>query len=247
MLKKLKLILYSIALFLGKRIYYNRSSKVFYYHDVHQDNSIPETDMSTPLSLFVKHVELITQQGFEIVELITEPKNQIMITFDDGFRGVYLNKACFQSKKIKPTVFIITEKIGDNHFLNAAEMKELTMAGFKFESHTHTHITLNKLSKKKLRFEFDFSKEILKKTLNINTDAICFPKGYFDASTIEMAYLCGYKKLYSSIPGGYYEENSFQVKYRNLVQFASPFDLKCILFGGLRIFRKRYTLQHYFN
>jgi peptidoglycan/xylan/chitin deacetylase (PgdA/CDA1 family) len=247
MLRKLKLVLYSIALWLGKTIYYNRSSKVLYYHDVHQDDAIPETSMSTPLSLFVKHIDLIKKQGFEIVEVITQPKNQIMITFDDGFRGVYLNKAYFISKKIKPTVFSITEKFGDEHFLNADEMKELTVSGFKFESHTHTHPDLSELSEKELRFEFDISKEILKNTLNINSDAVCFPQGFFNTSTIEMAYLCGYKKLYSSIPGGYYEENNFQIKYRNLAQFATPFELRCILFGGLRIFRSRYTLQHYFN
>jgi hypothetical protein len=75
MLRTIKSKVYSIALLLGKIKYNNRSSKVLYYHDVHEDGSIPETDMSTPMSLFKRHIEIIRSNGYDIVDVITEPDN----------------------------------------------------------------------------------------------------------------------------------------------------------------------------
>lgn len=245
MLRKFKPTLYSAALFLGKKKYNNRNSKVLYYHDIHKDNSIPETPMSTPISLFLEHIRIIKEEGFEIVDRITQPKNQIMITFDDGFRGIYINKSIFNSEIIPLTIFVITKTIGERHYLTVKELKELEIMGLKIQSHTHSHPDLNLLSEDELEIEMITSKKALENFAKGPINEICFPKGLFNNKVIAKANKCGYHKLYSSIPGSFYKQNQFNVIYRNLVQFSSTFDFNCILFGGLDIFRKRYTKQHY--
>lgn len=245
MLRKLKSIIYSLGLFIGKIIYNNRNSKVLYYHDIHRDNDSPETMMSTPLSLFAQHIRIIRQQGFEVVDVITQPKNQIMLTFDDGYLGIFKNKDFFLNHGLKPTVFIISNRIGTNTFLNADEIIFLKNKGFRFQSHSHTHPDLNLLSIDELEIEMITSKKSLENVARGPVDEICFPKGLFSNEVLATAKKYGYCKLYSSIPGCYYEQNHFNVIYRNLVQFSSNFDFSCILFGGLEIFRKRYTKQHY--
>ncbi len=72
MLRKLRDTIYSAGLLLGKIRYNNRSSKVLYYHDVHQDHTKAETLISTPMSLFSEHIRIIKDQGFEIVDRISE-------------------------------------------------------------------------------------------------------------------------------------------------------------------------------
>ena len=92
---------------LGKIIYNNDDSKIIFYHDVHSDKKY--TDMSTPMELFKEHIKIIKENGFEIVPKITKKKNQIMITFDDGFKGLYdnfdyfiQNNAAFCSRSFAP-------------------------------------------------------------------------------------------------------------------------------------------------
>lgn len=247
MLRKFKSILYSSGLLLGKMIYNNRNSKVLYYHDIHQDTDAPETMMSTPLSLFAEHIHIIKQQGFEIVDVITQPKNQIMLTFDDGYLGIFKNKDFFINQGLKPTVFIISNCIGTSTFMDEKEILLLQNEGFRFESHTHSHPDLNLLTNEQLREEFTVSKIILEKLLSKNINEICFPKGFFNDKVIDIANECGYKNLYSSLPGYYKEESRFKVIFRNLVQFTKPNDLISILYGGSSIYKGRYIKQHYYE
>ncbi|TDG37717.1 hypothetical protein EZJ43_01075 [Pedobacter changchengzhani] len=245
MRKEVKSKIYSLALLLGAIKFNNKNSKVLYYHDVHEDGDVPETVMSTPMSLFKKHIEIIKGNGFEIVREVTKPKGQVMLTFDDGYLGVLKNRTYFEENGLKPTIFIITSRIGKPNFMSVENIKSLAKSGFIFQSHTHTHPDLNLCTAVELEDEFIKSKTLLSELLSKEVNAICFPKGFFNDQTISVARQSGYKKLYSSIPGSYLERNAFGVICRNLVQFSSPADFKNTLFGGMTIFKKRYTNQHY--
>ena len=64
-------------------------SRSLVYHDIHSDNSY--TNMSTSLEVFIKHINIIREMGFDIVSEITKEEGQIQLTFDDGFLGIYDN------------------------------------------------------------------------------------------------------------------------------------------------------------
>ncbi len=68
---------------------YENKSKVIFYHDIHNSNIY--THMSTSICLFKEHIDVIRENGFTIVNKITNKRNQIRITFDDGWRGIYEN------------------------------------------------------------------------------------------------------------------------------------------------------------
>lgn len=83
---------------------HTKKSRVVYYHDVHVSDSW--TTMSTPFELFKLHISAIRKSGFEIVRDINNPKGEIQIAFDDGFRGLLDCVDWLVSQKIYPTIFI---------------------------------------------------------------------------------------------------------------------------------------------
>ena len=92
----IKSLIKRLFLFFGYLFHRNNLSKVLFYHDV----GLTYTDMGTPLGMIKEHLEVIIKQKFQIVEHITKPDNQIMICFDDGWKGIYDAKEFFIEKHI---------------------------------------------------------------------------------------------------------------------------------------------------
>jgi peptidoglycan/xylan/chitin deacetylase (PgdA/CDA1 family) len=246
MLVGLKRDFYSILLYLGRIFLRDTHSKIIYYHDLHQAEEEKCTEMSTSLSLFAQHLEIVKALGYEVVTEISKPHKQIQISFDDGFRGLYLNRSYLKSEGVYPTLFVITSSVGTSNFLNWTELRELYDMGFNIQAHTHNHKDLNTLSREELLYELITSKQLMEHNLNITIDEVCFPKGLFTDEVLETCRLVGYKKCYCSIPGNNEEKSVYkELKFRNLVQFSSPYDFKNILEGGMQIFKKRYSKSHY--
>jgi len=246
MLGPIKSIIYSALIYISSLYFKDRRSKVIYYHDIHSNDKDKCSEMSTPITLFINHLNIIKSMKFELVKEITKPLNQIQINFDDGFQGVYKHKELFKAKNISPTVFVITSKVGKVNYLTWEELKELNNIGFNIQSHTHTHKDLNILNKETLHYELSISKQILESNLDTKIEDICFPKGLFNDLVLEACKLSDYKNWYCSIPGSSFENHTHkELRFRNLVQFSNPMDFRNILLGGLKLFKNRYTKQHY--
>ena len=69
---------------------------MIFYHDIHAEKRY--TDMSTPIELFEKHIQIIHESGYKIVSEITQKHGQIEICFDDAFLGIYQNIEFFKKK-----------------------------------------------------------------------------------------------------------------------------------------------------
>lgn len=243
MLTNIKKKIFSFLLFVGKLLFKNNNSKVIYYHDVHLDTELPETTMSTPVSLFLQHIKIIKENGFEIVSKITNSKNQILITFDDGFCGVYKNKEYFIKNNIFVTIFVITSKIGTKNYLNWEQIEELKNFGFQFQSHTHSHLNLQDLKNNELKNEFLTSKTILETKLKNDVTQICFPMGLYNKNVINLAEESGYYELFNCIPGKYSFNKSLKNRY--IVQFADKSDFLKIINGGMDLLKYYYKKKHF--
>ena len=69
--------------------------------------------MSTPIGMFKKHIQIIRDNGYEIVAEITKPKGQIEISFDDGFLGLFDNIHIINEFKINGCNNALTTKSQD--------------------------------------------------------------------------------------------------------------------------------------
>ena len=228
-----------IAVGLIKR---DRKSKVLFYHDV--DSGVPYTDMSTPLSLVAEHIKTIQNSGYEIVSRITNRKNQVMICFDDGFRGVWDNREFFIQHNIHPTIFVAVDLIGKEGYLSVDEIKELMCCGFIFESHCWSHTNLTKFTSEELWHELKEAKEELERVLGVEMSSVCFPQGYYSDEVLRLSKEAGYTLMYISEPQSYYSHEGEGVIPRYLIQDVSPSVLCGILRGGMDVWQPHYHKLH---
>ena len=61
--------------------------------------------MSTPIEVFKNHIQIILENGYEIVAEITKPIGQIEICFDDAFLGLFENIELIKKLKIPIQLF----------------------------------------------------------------------------------------------------------------------------------------------
>ena len=224
--------------------YFSKKSKVIYYHDIDSDKKY--TDMSTPVELFKKHINIIREIGYEIVNEITKPLGQIEICFDDAFLGLYDNIELIKELNTPIHLFVVSSYLEKENHINKEQLVLLNkLTQIKISSHTQTHQVLSLASESLLKNELDSSKNSLESLLNNSVDTICYPEGRFNNTVVELAKKVGYTRQYSSLPGFYFNEFLPNVKRRSLVQFAAEKEFKAILKGGDHILALWYKSNHY--
>ena len=224
--------------------YFSKKSKVIYYHDIDSDKKY--TDMSTPVELFKKHINIIRENGYVIVNEITKPLDQIEICFDDAFLGLYDNIELIKELNIPIHLFVVSSYLEKENHINKEQLLLLNnLKLIKISSHTQTHQDLNLAAEYLLKNELENSKNLLESLLNKSVDMICFPEGKFNDAVVELAEGVGYKRQYSSLPGFYFNDFLPSVKRRSLVQFAGVKEFKAILKGGDHALAFWYKFKHY--
>ena len=224
--------------------YFSKKSKVIYYHDIDSDNKY--TEMSTPVELFKKHINIIRENGYEIVEEITKPHRQIEICFDDAFLGLYDNIELIKELNIPIHLFVISSYLEKENHINEEQLLLLNkLKQIKISSHTQTHQVLNFASESLLKNELENSKNLLESLINNSVDTVSYPEGKFSDRVVDLAARVGYSRQYSSLPGFYFNDFLPNVKRRSLVQFALEKEFKAILKGGDHVLALWYKFKHY--
>jgi peptidoglycan/xylan/chitin deacetylase (PgdA/CDA1 family) len=224
--------------------YFSKKSKVIFYHDIDSDKRY--TVMSTSIELFKKHINIIRENGYEIVNEITKPLGQIEICFDDAFLGLYDNIELIKELNIPIHLFVVSSYLEKENHINKEQLLLLNnLTQIKISSHTQTHQVLNLASESLLKNELENSKNLLEGLLNNSVDTICYPEGKFNNRVVELAEGVGYKRQYSSLPGFYFNDFFPNVKRRSLVQFAAEKEFKAILKGGDHVLAFWYKFKHY--
>ncbi len=234
----------SIIFRLYSLLFYQKKSKAIFYHDIHSDERY--TEMSTSIKLFINHINIIRERGYDIVSNISKPNKQVEISFDDGFFGIYQNRDLIRYLDIPVQLFVVSSYIGKDNYINQQQLLKLnSLSQVTISSHTNNHVDLTTVSKKRVKDELQMSKKILEEILNQKIDNVCFPYGRFNYQIIEIAKNVGYTNIYSSLPGFYFDSHILGVTNRSLVQHASKQDFYSILKGGDHILSRWYKRKHF--
>ena len=116
------------------------------YHRFNE-SKYPSTNIQ--MEIFKEHIELIKRSDFDFyhpekfIEEFDKPKKQkkILLTIDDGFKSFYTQAWPFlRENKIPFILFVSTEPVGKNGYMNWTQIKEIEKTDFAMIGHhSHTH------------------------------------------------------------------------------------------------------------
>ena len=153
-----------------------------------------------------------------LVESLQHPergKNQIAITFDDGYADNYrFAWPILRSFGFTATVFVPAGLIGTDRMIPATrpgatparlltwkELKEMAANGISVGSHALTHTRLTRLSLAQVKREVTDSKKTLENKLGRSVDWFCYPSGAYSVEVVRLVQWAGYSGACSIRPG----------------------------------------------
>jgi len=121
----------------------------------------------------------------------------VNIGFDDAKRSVFENAyPILEEKNLTATVYVITDRIGEEGYMDREMLVEVADAGWETGAHTRSHPRLREQSNQRVIEEFETSKAVVESILadaNTNQEriGIAYPFGKYSAIGIREAVLCG--------------------------------------------------------
>jgi peptidoglycan/xylan/chitin deacetylase (PgdA/CDA1 family) len=163
------------------------------------------------------------------------PDGSFLLTFDDGFLGVYEHAAPVLKNLGWPaTVFLVSALTGEQdewtrkqnpdgltHSLMGAEhIAALRRQGFTFHSHTRHHADLPALADGPLAEELEGSRLELESLLGEAVPYLAYPYGRYDQRVIQAAQAAGYKAAFS-VQAGFNRQDVDRYRIRRLDIFGT--------------------------
>ena len=172
----------------------NLQIPVFVYHDIVEDESQIEYDyMQTTAKQFEKQITGLMKLGYKPIsyeDLVAYkngekaiPKWSFLVTFDDGYTGVY--KYAFEIAKkynIPMTSFEISDTVGTNGYYTWDEAREMKESGLmSIYLHGYTHTQYDKETPERLLSDTNKAQEDLENNLEDNNilKVFTYPYGLY--------------------------------------------------------------------
>ena len=148
----------------------------------HRFNETKYPSTNTNMEIFKKQIELINKKNIDFYNPEDFVKNfdkvktekKILITIDDAFTSFYNNAWPFlKSKKIPFILFVSTQPIGKNGYMNWDQIKEIENESFAFiGNHSHSHEYL-------VNYEFEAFKKDINKSIKIFEENLGYNPPFF--------------------------------------------------------------------
>lgn len=180
--------------------YNDKGIPVIMYHSIKDEKDNPVRVSKESFQAQMKYLKdnnytaLSLDELYEFIENnVPVPEKSVVLTFDDGYKDNYETAYPILKKYgFKATIFVISDYIGKDEYLNASQIKELDKSGIRIESHTVKHEALNALSYNDQLATLKQSKESLQGLLSRQIKYIAYPYGKYNESTIKAAKAAGY-------------------------------------------------------
>jgi len=193
-----------------KKVLRHYITMVITYHRVRDDDTEPDISVST--ENFKRQIAYLKDR-FNVISLkevvghigkeSDMSRDNIAITFDDGYKDIFLNAyPILQQYKFPATIFLISSLIGAReNILNIDELKIMKDKGIDFGSHTDTHKMLTEVDIDTAADEISHSKEELENVIDNKIYFFAYPKGkrdYFNERIKTQIMQSGYKAAFTT-------------------------------------------------
>jgi len=181
---------------------------VLMYHSI---STIPGNSLGVPVKQFTEEMEWLHRENYHSLSLeefyqalankTPIPEKSILLTFDDGYSDNYSSAwPILHQFGLSATFFIVTNSVGPG-MMSWDQINDLARQGNSIGSHTVHHLDLSMLSNKQQENELGNSKQEIVNHLDISVQALCFPSGRYNKTTLELMSKQGYKLGFTTHPG----------------------------------------------
>lgn len=133
------------------------------------------------------------------------PPRSVVVTFDDGFRDVFLHALPgLADSGLRAIQFLVAERIGGTNewqqqagdvrepLMNEAQVRAWLAAGHEIGSHTLTHPWLTRIPAAQAREEISSSRKVLEDRFGVAVRHFCYPYGDVNEAIRELVGETGY-------------------------------------------------------
>jgi peptidoglycan/xylan/chitin deacetylase (PgdA/CDA1 family) len=199
---------------------------VLMYHRVGDAHNEWESRYAIAPDTYAAHMNALAREGYRAIGIDALigwleggpalPASSIVVTFDDGFRGVREHALPVMERLGWPfTVFLVSDLIGQEDrwtrsanpagvtypLLDADEILDMQRRGVSFHSHTRSHASLPTLDDAALADQLGGSRTRLAELLGHDVTYIAYPFGHFDERVEAATRAAGYRAAFSTQPG----------------------------------------------
>lgn len=207
-LKYLCAVLISLVIIIALAIGVTYSSHDIPVLNYHQINDTDFDALTLSSSEFAAQMKDLYEEGYTTLtpdQLLADlhgnnlPSKPVLITFDDGYEDNYRNAYPILEKyHFNATIFLISNLVGQDHYLNWNEIKDMQQHQITFEGHTFSHPFLSKETDENvLKKELLDSKHDLENHLGYRIDYLAYPYGDYNPHVMEEVQKYGYRAAFT--------------------------------------------------
>jgi peptidoglycan/xylan/chitin deacetylase (PgdA/CDA1 family) len=192
----------------------------------HQIESTENVSSATPglvvdTRTFRRHVSLLKMFGFtslNLDDLVSAldgskvlPRRPVVLTFDDGYAGVYENAfPILSSQGFTATMYCIAEDFAKGGsasvkrafpVMSHSQLAEMLKSGFTMGSHSLTHPDLTVIPNTRAKEEVASSRKLLEDFFGTSVTTFAYPYGRFGPRIQEMVRQAGYRSAVTTERG----------------------------------------------
>ena len=171
----------------NKKYHHNEQGILALMYHRFDENKYPSTNIK--MDVFKKHIEIIRNNNFKFFnpenlkkEFNKVKKNKkILLTIDDAFSSFYVNAWPYiKENKIPFILFVSTETVGKNGYMNWEQIIELENEDFAFiGNHSHSHKYLIDYNLENFSRDINKSINIFEKKIGYNPIFFSYPFGEY--------------------------------------------------------------------
>jgi peptidoglycan/xylan/chitin deacetylase (PgdA/CDA1 family) len=199
---------------------------VLMYHRVGDAHNAWEARYAISPASFAAHMDALARAGHHAVSIdalvnyleggSALPQGAMLVTFDDGFRGVREHALPVMEGLDWPfTVFLVSDLLGQEDvwtrasnpdgvtypLLDEGEIRDMQQRGVSFHSHTRSHADLPTLDDAQLADQLAGSRASLARLLGHDVPYLAYPFGRLDERVEAATRAAGYRAAFSTQPG----------------------------------------------
>lgn len=166
---------------------------ILVYHEIGAIGS-GDREMFIDRAVFRSHMEHLKKHGYTTITLrelyahyaegAQLPQKPVVLTFDDGYVGVYENGWPIMRELGFTGVLFVTGHLGQPSYMTESQVETLLANGFELGNHTRTHRSLPTLNDEELKDEIVIFQRELESRFGVDVVSFCYPMGDYDERVV---------------------------------------------------------------